>query len=192
MVALSALLLALLIGWRFVSQQQGMTNAGPLKPMSLARVKELQVQADRSCECDKGDSDSSRKHADCWKSFKREVARYESVAGPEAVANCVGWDADDTLTFGPPVEKRRYKESRFREFEAKLSEKDRKEGYSIPAELSPHTDGEISIEAPEWTVITERIHGGCSAGEEKRLAASKKTARDRGIASGQAVPPSCG
>jgi hypothetical protein len=192
MVAFPALLLALLIGWRFVTHPQGPDKLGPLMPMTLARVQQLQAQADQACSCAKGSSEVSEKHNYCWKNFRREVARYKSIAGPEAVAACVGWDADDTLTFGPPVQVREEKARRLKEFEAKLTQKEREEGYAIPGDLSPYTDGEISADAPEWTVITGRIHGGCSAGEEKRLIAAKKAARERRIASGQAVRRSCG
>ncbi len=158
----------------------------------MALILQLQEQANQSCECARGSASDTNKLRDCWSDFRTVTKSYDKIEGPEAVAACVGWDANDTLTFGPPVAKRRAKERRHSEYMDSLTEKQKSEGYSIPVDANIHMDGEISDEAPEWTVTTRRINGGCSAQEEKKLAAAKKAAHERKMSQGQRVAPTCG
>lgn len=168
------------------------TMASPPPPMSQALILQLQNQADQSCKCARSNEVNDEKYDDCWNEFNVAVKTYDKINGPEAIAACVGWAANETLTFGPPVTKRREKERRYVEFMNSLTAKQKSEGYSIPLDANTHLDGEISDNSPEWTVITRRINGGCSAQEEKKLVEVKKAARERKMAEGAREAPSCG
>ena len=159
--------------------------------MSQALILQLQNKADQSCKCARSNADDEKKSDDCWNEFNVAIKTYDKINGPEAVAACVGWAANETLTFGPPIAKRREKERRYVAFMDSLTEKQKSEGYSIPLDANTH-DGEISDKSPEWTVITRQINGGCSAQEEMKLADVKKAARERKMAEGAREAPSCG
>jgi hypothetical protein len=187
MVGLPAIMCAILIELSAYRSQPI-----PPKPMNLARIQELQAQANDSCRCEKSNGINSIKNTDCWDDFKREVARYQYIKGPQSAVACVGWAADSTLTFGPPVSKRLEKERRYSEFMDRISEKEKADGFSIPSDFDIMQAGEISDEAPEWTVTTKRILGGCTAQDEKRLAFAKKVAQERKLDSGHKAAPTCG
>ncbi len=185
-VGVATLLLAALVSWNVIYKKPE-----PPKAMNLERIVELQILADQSCTCARGSASNTQKHRNCWNDFEAATKPYDNIRGPEAVPTCVGWDADDTITFGPSVAKRREKQQRYNQFMNNLTEKQKLEGYTEPSEFITNTDGEISSEAPEWTVTTRRIHGGCSAKEEKNLAKAKKSARERTIVSEPQVEQNC-
>jgi hypothetical protein len=180
------------IAWNNFNTTPSRTTVAPAPTMSQALILQLQNKADQSCKCARSNAGDEEKSDDCWNEFNAAVKTYDKINGPEAVAACVGWAANETLTFGPPVAKRREKERRYVEFIDSLTEKQKSVGYSIPPDANTRYGGEISDNSPEWTVTTRRINGGCSAQEEKKLAEVKKTARERKMAEGLHQAPSCG
>jgi hypothetical protein len=180
----ASLAVAILIG-----AQVYWTSAQKITPMSLARVAELQVEADQACKCARSSEPNSAKHRECWSGFAAAAKPYASIKGPQLVAACVGWEANDTLSFGPPVAQRLEKERRYQQF----LNKNARPGVpiEIPSYLDDTLDRELSDEAPQWTVTTRRIHGGCSIAEEASLIRKEREERARRIAAHQSVSPTC-